>query len=136
MHELPPEVRQFLYEYAETLEKIEIVALLAKRPAATWTIEEAESRLGIPYYSLASALKELRRQGVCDIAGGTDDAYELTRRNPLLRARAQRLAELYGENRFAIMRLISEAAMQRVRGSMTRAFADAFVLGGRRNGDG
>jgi hypothetical protein len=45
-----------------------------------------------------------------------------------------RLAIVYGEHRLEVMRLLSAHALERIRNSAARAFADAFVIGRKKDG--
>lgn len=137
MNEVPAEVRKFLYEHVETLEELEVLVFLARNPQSAWTAEELEMKLQIPFGSVSSAFHTLRKSGMCEVAHGSEEpAYLLPRRDPVLRMQIERMAAVYEVNRFGIIKLLSEAAMDRVRGSMTKAFADAFVLGGKKRRDG
>ena len=79
----------------------------------------------------------LFRSGLADATEKRGDpAYTLVRKNPLVRSRVATLASEYATNKFGIIKLLSEAAMDRVRNSMTKAFADAFILGGKKGRNG
>ncbi|NUP13124.1 MAG: hypothetical protein HOW73_44350 [Polyangiaceae bacterium] len=135
MTEIPSDIRKFLYEHVETLEELEVLLLLGRNPDKTFTKEEAEIELKIPFDAVASAFQTLRKTRLCDlIVGGADDAFQLTRKDPLARAHVAKLVALYDTSRFELLKLLSAAAMDRLSNSMTRAFADAFVLGGKKRG--
>ena len=131
--ELSIEVKKILYEHVETLEQLEVLVLLCRRPEQLWTVDMIESKLSIPGSDVYGAVKSLLASGaVSRMSGIEGEAYEITR-EPKLRSMIGKLVESYESNRFSVIKLVSEAAMDRVRSSMTRAFADAFVLGGKKN---
>lgn len=132
MAAVPLELQRFLHENIEALEDVELLVLLGKNPDIPWSAESAESRLGLPESALATSLRRMKKRGLVEPVDGAADEYVLTRRNPVLRAKILQLVLAYESDRYAIIMVVSEAAMERVRESMSRAFADAFVLGKKR----
>jgi hypothetical protein len=137
MSELPVALCEFVHEHIETLEELEVLVLLAREPDRALTAADAEQKIGFPSSSFSAALQRLCRSELCDVHGEVSErGYVLTRRHPLLRSRAVELAQLYDTERFAIIKLVADAALARIRGSMGKAFADAFVLGKKGKRDG
>lgn len=134
MGQLPADIRRFLYDNVETLEELELLVLLGRDPSRTWSKDEAETELKIPFHAVADAFQSLYTVGLCDLLVGPDreDRFRLTLHDPRRAAKARELAQLYHASRFELVKLIAEAAMDRVRSSVTRAFADAFVIGDRK----
>lgn len=134
MIEVPPALREFLDDHVENLEELEVLVLLAREPERTFTPPEVEQKVAFPSSSFSAALQKLCERGLCEVVGDARGCM-LTRR-PTLRACALEVANLYESDQFAIIKLVSEAAMQRIRGSMGKAFADAFLLGRKKKRDG
>jgi hypothetical protein len=136
MGDLPIGVRKLLYERVHSLEELELLVWLARRPDRSSTLEDAEDQLQLGWSNTLAAADSLRQSGLfVALAGGDGHAHEIVRAEPL-RGAVLDLAKVYQTNRFAVIKLVSEAAMARVRGSMEKAFADAFVLGDRKKRDG
>jgi DNA-binding IclR family transcriptional regulator len=128
---VPTDLQRFLRENIEALEDVELLALLGRDPDVPWSAEDAESALGLPEAGLSASLRRMRERGLVEPLDGAGQ-YVLTRRDKALRARILQLVRVYEKDRYDVIMLISEAAMERVRESMSRAFADAFVLGKKR----
>lgn len=136
MGDIPIGVRNLLYERVHSLEELELLSLLARHPDRGSSLEDAEEQLQLGWSQAIAAAQSLCRSGLCvAVADGDGQAYAIVRTEPL-RGAVLELVKFYQANRIAVMRLVSEAAMARVRGSMERAFADAFVLGNRKKRDG
>lgn len=135
MKTLSPELQRFLCENVETLEELELLVLFHRDPGQHWSAESAEHALRLPESVLEAALRALKRRGLIEQAASEMGGYALVTTDARRQAQVSALVRAYEADRYGLMMKISEAAMDRVRQSMTRAFADAFIIG-RRRGDG
>ena len=116
--ELSERVRGLLLGPIDSFEKLEIVIALHARGDPPWTLEAP------PLTSLRRALDELLAAGI--VAQQADGALRIA--PGCDHAALDELAAAWSTERAAVLALISERALQRIRASAARAFADAFAL--------
>jgi hypothetical protein len=117
-------VRVFLREHVPEFEQLEVLLLAVRERDREWTAEEAALRLGLPADVAREALEHLREHGLLD---------GRCRYAPSLEGAAEAVAELQGTyetNRLGIVQVMSANALERLRTSTIRTFADAFRLRG------
>ena len=122
--ELPDRVHRLLLGPIDSFEKLEIVIALHARGDKPLTLDALESRVGAPVGVLAMALDELIAAGIVErrsdgaslIAPGCD------------RTALDELAASWSSSRTAVLEVMTARAVQRIRASAARAFADAFAL--------
>ena len=131
-HEITVDVRLLLRDHVETYEQLEILRLFAGTGDAALTPDAAATAAGLRPEAAVEALGHLERTGVLDRSGSTSE--------PAYRARPDKaqsidaLGESYRHDRLMIMNLMTAHALDRVRTSALRAFAQAFLVGRRRDG--
>jgi hypothetical protein len=123
---LPDDVQRLLEDRLVGLEDLELLLLFCRESERSWTADAAGPLLGIPAGSLAPAFERLHaHQLIMPVAKGSA-GYRFQPSTPALRATCERLRDLYTEDRFRIVGLMSQLAFERIRRSAARAFADAF----------
>ncbi len=124
-------VRRLLESPFDSFEKLEVGIALFEAPAHTSSIPELASKLGLTRELVERAVLELARTGIVHVAGGLT---RLTVSGADAPAFAE-LARLYEEDRLLVVRIMSEVAMDRIRGMAARTFADAFQLRKKKDDD-
>lgn len=122
--DLPDRVRSLLLGPIDSFEKLEIVVALHARGEKPLTLDALEARVGAPVSVLAMALDELitagmverRASGASLIAPGFD------------RTALDELAASWSTGRIAVLEVMNARAVERIRASAARRFADAFTL--------
>lgn len=128
--EIPEDVRRFLREQVEGYEQLELLLLLQRTPGRTWTAEQLAAELRIPDTVADPALSDLARRKILLTEGeGRAQTFHC---RPELKELMQRLAQTYDQKRLEVIQLMNAYSMERVRTAAARAFADAFVLGGKK----
>jgi hypothetical protein len=122
-------VRDFLAEYVDGFQELELLVALVERggPAA---LDELARQSHGSNAELASAAGRLRAAGVL-VAGEARDPLRIALDDP----RLGELAELYRRDPVVVLRLLNALAIERVRVGATRVFADALLIR-RRKPDG
>jgi len=128
---IPDDLGHLLRDRVGSLEGLETVLLLRRDPGRSWPVDELAERLSIPVGLLDSVLGELAQQG---LLVKSEQRWRYGPASDELAAAVDRLALLYDERRLEVMRLLSAHALERIRDSAARAFADAFVIKRKKDG--
>ena len=121
MNGLPADVHQFLYQNIESVEQLEVLVLLLRRPDRGWSPDEVARELYGHPASIARRLAILLGQGLLrEIDPG---CYQYAPRTAELHATVERVADTYQERRVAVVTLIASKPIENV-----RAFSDAFRI--------
>jgi hypothetical protein len=122
------DVKSLLRDCIESFEQLEVLLLLHGTPDQTWAPDAVTtaSRLNLSEEAVADALAHLRRWKLVE---GEARLYRYSPANRL-DATVRALATAYEDDRLEVMRLMNQNALERVRTSALRAFADAFFVGG------
>ncbi|HKZ74860.1 MAG TPA: hypothetical protein VJ011_12395 [Steroidobacteraceae bacterium] len=131
---LPDSVRALLRDHIESYEQLELLLLLRGRPGGIWTLREIAQRMQLPDEELEEALRGLRAAGCLGERIQGDDAIRYAPRDAGQAVAIEGLAAAYGEKPLAIIKLMSANAIERVRTAAINTFADAFVVGGKKDG--
>jgi DNA-binding MarR family transcriptional regulator len=127
--DVPDDVRILLRTRVETYEQIEVLRVLHSDPQREWNSEELGEQLHLAPQFVEVALEALHSGGFlrrsAREAGGRS---RYAPANEELKASAERLLHEYRERPLRVIQLISTYAIERVRTSAIRAFADAFIL--------
>jgi hypothetical protein len=121
---LPDEVRALLTEHVSSFERLEVLLLLESR-REHWTMDEIAGELRLSVTLIAPACDSLVvgrllfRETTGELRFAP--AQELVPVCELLQRR-------YREDPLAVVRVISDLALERLRSSAARAFADAFRI--------
>jgi hypothetical protein len=117
-------VRTLLTTSVDSLEKLELVALLHRHPVG-WTTFTAAEQLRIAPDLAARALEELRAAGI--LVFEKDSGYHCKPSEVV-----QQLADLYENDRVQVLTILASTALDRIRSSAAHTFADAFRLRGKK----
>ncbi len=131
MNEIPESVRTFLRENIESYEHLEILVQLLRSRERTWTLEQVAQELRLAPGPTLAALQYLTARGLLvESARGT---YSYAPRVEALDRAAVALVQAYDRDRLEIMKLMNAHAVERLRSSILRTFAEAFRMRGPRS---
>jgi hypothetical protein len=132
---IPEDIRRVLRDAVASLEGLEVLLLLRKDRTRAWPLDEIAMRLSIPESSIEPALVEPVRYGLlAHVRSPAGETWQFAPQTTELDTLVDRLASIYDDRRLEVMRLLSAHAMERIRNSAARAFADAFVIGRKKDG--
>jgi predicted transcriptional regulator len=135
--DVPADVQRFLHEYFESLEQLEILVLLQRRPEHAWSTLEVAEGLRVRDSVAEEELRRLCDRGLLVSTASTSSTrYRYGPISPTLDGMTQRLLENYGAQRVSIMRLMTANAIQRMRAGALGVFSNAFVFRKREKPDG
>lgn len=128
--EIPEDVRSFLLEHIESYEQLDVLVLLRRRPDESFSIGAISGSMNVPDAVIERALQDLHASGLIESSlGRGGPRYRYRSGDAATDAIIDGLAKAYAERPVDIVKLMSEGAIERVRTSAMRAFANAFVLG-------
>jgi hypothetical protein len=132
---LPAELLDLLQAQVGSLEALELLLLLHRTQERAWDRFEIANRLGLSDDIVEASAASMESHGFLARHGtGPGTTWQYSARPPERAAMIDRLATVYADRRLEIMRILSAQAMERLRESAARAFADAFII--RRKKDG
>jgi predicted ArsR family transcriptional regulator len=114
-----------LLQRVDTFEKLELIVLLCKARTAM-SIAELANRLKLEREVIRQAVIALRGAVLVDLT--SDDRVQLMPPTGRDHDAVGDLVKVYDDDRLAVVKLLGEIAMQRIRNMASQAFADAFVL--------
>jgi hypothetical protein len=126
-------VRALVAERVHGYEQLEALLFLRACPTGDCTPESVAAALRIPVESTTAALEDLVKRGLASARESGPHAYRFDPATPELRAAVAGLERAYAEQRLAVIKLLSDHAIERLRTGATRAFADSFLIGRRKN---
>ena len=126
--EIPDAVQAFLRDYIGSYEELEVLLLLYRSRGQWHSLDEITARLRLPGVSTetAGSLVASRLLAVRETA--TEPVYAYGPTDPALENAVTRLAQSYAEAPLAVMKVMTDDAMNRLRVMALQTFADAFVL--------
>lgn len=130
---LPPAVRAFLREHIETYEQLELLLLLQRQPLEAWSARRLAERRSYTLDLVEEALEGLARTRTIERAASTGEV-RYAPLDSVQRATIDALAAAYERNPLAIIKLMSANSIERVRTAAIHTFADAFVIGRKKDG--
>jgi hypothetical protein len=127
--EPPHDVQILLRDHIESYEQLELLLLMRSERGAAWTEETLTARLHLAASLVAAALDGLKSAGFvqAQVQGGARH-YTYLSQSDEVEATVDRLAAAYREYPIPIIKLMSANAIERLRTSALRTFADAFIL--------
>lgn len=128
LDDLPGEVRALLEERVKGLEHLELLLLMCREAGRSWSASEAAAKLSVSMDQLQDALTDLHASQLVMPTADSRGSFRFHPSTPALRATCIELLRLYDADRFAIVLAMGQLAMERVRRSAARAFADAFRI--------
>lgn len=134
--EIAQDVQVLLFQDVHTFEQLEALLLLREDPTTEWSAAEVAARLGAPDEIAQEALDKLGGTGLVAVTGVAPGLrYRYSPSSRTLDETTAHLASAYQTNRFEIFRLISQNAVDRLRSSAARMFANAFILKSKKDRD-
>jgi hypothetical protein len=131
---LPADVLELLQQRVGSLEELEVLLLLRRTHQRQWQVFEIAGELGLPDAIVETTVATLRSHDFLMMESSATGLCRYAPRPTELAALVDRLAAVYDERRLEVMRVLSARALERVRNSAARAFAEAFVLGRKTRG--
>lgn len=122
-----PDVRQFLFENVATYDELEVLLLLQRRPEVDWTVTTVAQALGLLADACQVALENLAAHGLLCL-GENPRTFRYAPASKELGEAAERLQRANGEDRFAIVQLMTTNAMERVRAAALDTLGGALHL--------
>jgi hypothetical protein len=123
-----PELKQFLFDNVQSLEELQILAWFNRKAGASTTQEEIARDTTISSILASEALVRLRSVGVLVTESSRPGEFRYNLENPIHEMLLE-LMSLYQAEPLGVIRLMTANAIERMRASALRAFADAFRLG-------
>lgn len=136
MNPLPHNVVTLLRERIESFEQLEILLLVHAERQRNWTAETVANALKITVAIATEALDHLCRKSLLDVrVGNAQLLFRFAPATPALDEDVAALAKVSRDRRVDVMSALSSNAVERMRTSTIRLFADAFLIGrGKKNG--
>jgi hypothetical protein len=130
---IPYEVRALLQRRVDSLEKLEALLLVRGDAAKRWTASTVAAKLGLPETWSEPALEALCTSALL-LGQGEGSERQFSYRPPTaaLEAAVTSLAEIYGDRRAQIIRILSSKAVSRIRRAAVRAFGSGWSPPGTR----
>lgn len=122
---LPEDVRELL-ETVDSFEKLELVCRMGSRPTSAWTMPEISDGLGMSPDVLEEPARALIVAGL--VARTDDGRLRLATVNARTAQAIATLTRLYTDEKLLVVRAVTQLAMERIRSTAVRTFADAFVI--------
>jgi hypothetical protein len=131
--DIPHAVRAWLYEHVRTYDELETLLLLHRQRDRDWSAAALAEALKIAPAVAAEALAEFARRGLA-APGAAPDAFRYRPATPELELLVDHLARAYADDRLTVIELMTANAIERMRTGAMRVFADAFVVGRKKDG--
>lgn len=134
MEPISDDLVEFLRRRIGSLEELECLLLLRRTGERRWASFEIARELGIPESMVDATVVAMQASGLIAADGDPGAVrWRYQPRAPEIGRLVEELARVYEERRLEVLRILSAQAMTRLRGSAARAFADAFVIGRKKN---
>jgi len=117
--QIPPDVRDFILRYIDSVAEMEALLLLRSTPAQVWSAEAAAARLYIAPDEALQILKRLADEG---LLAQSEEGFRFACRTPELEQKVDAAAGFYSANLIPVTNLIHSKPRR------IRQFADAFKL--------
>jgi hypothetical protein len=130
-------LKTFLRERIQSYDQLEVLLFCRQSQPGAVTAQATAERLKMSRDVVLEALEHLRQ--VALLERGTDErppSYRYRPVTPELGRLVDALTFAFEDERLALVRLMNENAVERVRTAAMRLFADSFVLGKKRGRDG
>ncbi|HEY8430978.1 MAG TPA: winged helix-turn-helix domain-containing protein [Sandaracinaceae bacterium] len=118
---VPEDARRLLASRINSVEQLEILLLLRRDPARSWTPSALAEELRSSEPSVAKRLADLRRGGLVEVVPSSPEAYRYAPAAAWLSAAVDSLAQLYAESPYRVIDLIFAKPIDNL-----RVYADAF----------
>lgn len=123
---IPPDVREFLFEYVDSIDQLEVMLFLRSGRERAWTALEVSNELRTNPGAAETRLKRLKEIGVLESDGSAPPAYRYSPATPDMDRVIASLADVYRVRRHKIYELIFSSLKR------ARKFLDAFTVPGKK----
>jgi hypothetical protein len=131
------ELRSFLRERIHSYELLELLLLVRQTPTQAWSLELIAKRLSMSESAALEVVDDLRQGALLEVVfDDRNRVYRYKPETPELAQLSDELARAFEDERLALVRLMNENAVERVRTAAMRMFADSFVVAKKRGKDG
>jgi hypothetical protein len=124
----PTQYTEFLREYIETFEDLEVTLGVAEHGRTGTNLERLVESVQIDAPTVRGIVERLHRRGVLILADDASGTCVVDWSLPGIAAVLEQLAADYRLNRIRVMSELTANALDRVRTAAIRAFAQAFVI--------
>jgi hypothetical protein len=125
--EIPEPVRRLLLERVTDFEELEVLLHFLRHPDARSTVRDVADEVRLSRDVVARSVAALcARELLARLDDGS--AYQYRPGTPELASSCEALRQLHNEDRFAIVKLMGRLAIERLRQSAPKAFANAFRI--------
>ena len=131
---LPASVHAFLRDHIESYEQLELLLFLREHAAVEWGIADVAERMRLPAEELEAAARSLLAAGCIAERTEPQRSIRYAPRDEGQSEAIDALAAAYAARPLAIIKLMNANAIERVRSAAIDTFADAFVLGRKKDG--
>jgi hypothetical protein len=122
--------KALLRDHIESFEQLEILLLLHRRRGDILDTDAISTEVKLDFDTVTETLGHLCRARLVVRVEGEARCFRYGPDRPALDEAVGNLAESYAENRLEVINLMNTNAIERVRTSAMRAFANSFLLGG------
>jgi DNA-binding IscR family transcriptional regulator len=133
MSDLSESLKKLLHDSLGSLDELAVIMFLYTHPQSDWTCSAIAQELKTPEPLVSQALIALQRGNLLiTIPGAAGET--LFRRHPTETAVSETLSELIGcyrANPLEVVKILTANAIERMRTSALRTFANSFLLEGR-----
>jgi hypothetical protein len=125
------ELEQFLFDYVETYEELQVLACLGVGRELWWEPEDVTRDCGVERSATLTALQRLTASGLL-MKQGSEPNFKYRLHDDFLGRSYifDRLALEYRQHRLQLIEVMTRNAIERVRASAVRTFAECFRIRG------
>lgn len=125
------ELEQFLFDYVETYEELQVLACLGVGRELWWEAEDVTRDCGVEPSATLTALHRLTASGLL-MKQGSEPNFKYRLHDDFLGRSYifDRLALEYRQNRLQLIETMTRNAIERVRAAALRTFAECFRMRG------
>jgi hypothetical protein len=124
---IPDRVRRLLKQHVHSTEALQLLLCLSRQPAQLRSVAALAEECALLEVAAADALAQLAADGVA-ATNEERSHFGYPRMDTQTDEAVRELACVYAADRPAVLRLMNENAIERIRASMALAFADGFLL--------
>jgi hypothetical protein len=119
------DLRRFLFDHVTTYDELALLLLAQRESEVYWSATSAAESLGLSTEASRVALESLTARGLL-VGNSSQTAFRYAPNSKTLATKADHLRRAYGDDRFAIVQMMTANAMLRVRGAAARNFGEAL----------
>jgi hypothetical protein len=120
---IPEDARRLIAQHITSVEQLEILLLVRRRPEESWTAAAIAEELRTSELSASKRLADLRASGLVSPENPSSDAFRYAPASEVLRTAVDHLADVYAERPYGVIDLIFAKPIDNL-----RVYADAFRI--------